>query len=83
MFFDVSLVGVSDEVHVKLAVSSLTGLLGFLRVEWLFFFEVVEVLIADLRSDCRLIRGLGVSDIVPVKVFEESMRFDFLNTVST
>jgi len=51
-------------------------------IKGLFFFKVVEVLIADLRSDCWLVRSLGVSDIVPVEVFEERMRFDLFNPVS-
>lgn len=51
-------------------------------IKGLFFLKVVEVFIADLRSDCRLVRSLNVSDIFPVKVFEKSMSFDLFNSIS-
>ena len=61
LFFYVGLVSVSDEIHVDapgVSSGALPGLFPLLLVvEGLFFVEVIEVLVADLAGDGRLIGG--------------------------
>ena len=49
---DISLVCVSDKIHVEVTIagSALLILLLFSRVKWILFVEVIKVLVADLRS---------------------------------
>ena len=59
LFFYVGLVSVSNEIHVDatgVSSGALPGLFRFLPVvKGLFFVKVIEVLVADLAGDRRLI----------------------------
>ena len=59
LLFHVGLVSVSNEIHVdatSVSSGALPGLFPLLLVvEGLFFVEVIEVLVADLAGDRRLI----------------------------
>jgi len=82
LFFDISLVSVSDKVHVDLPIRQLAcSFLFFSWVERLFFLEVVKVFIADLRCDRWLVRSHRFADVLPVKAIEKGMRFDLFDTI--
>ena len=52
LFFDIRLIGIPDKVHVNFPVAVRHFLGGLVVwVERLFFIEVVEVLVTNLRGD--------------------------------
>lgn len=83
MLFNVGFVRVTNKVHVDLSVSQLTGVFFFFWVERVFFFEVVEILVADLGCDGWLVGSCGLSDVFPIKTFypEKGVSFDLFNPV--
>lgn len=80
--FDVSFVGVPNEIHVDFPVAALSLVVDH-AVERIFLLELVKVFITDLGSDLRLVRGLKLTHAFPVDAVEERMRLDLGDAVAT
>jgi hypothetical protein len=81
LHFDIGLVGIVNEIHVKLPGLlnlSFGPLLGLLLL-----FELIKVLSRDFTGDLREVGCSQLSETGPVNTFEERMVLDIGGTVTT